>query len=68
MYGERFDALRFWAIALAGLVAAPLIGLGMRALLVSAMIAEAGDRAARRFLDFFAASVWWRRATTSLWW
>jgi hypothetical protein len=29
--GTRDDALRFWAIALAGLVAAPLIGLGMRA-------------------------------------
>ena len=27
--GTRDDALRFWAIALAGLVAAPLIGLGM---------------------------------------
>ena len=31
--GTRGAALRFWAIALAGLVAAPLIGLGMRALL-----------------------------------
>jgi len=31
--GTRNDALRFWAIALTGLVAAPLIGLGMRALL-----------------------------------
>ena len=30
--GTRDAALRFWAIALAGLVAAPLIGLGMRAL------------------------------------
>src|SRR6516162_6223340 len=29
--GTREAALRFWAIALAGLVAAPLIGLGMRA-------------------------------------
>ena len=29
--GTRDDALRFWAIALSGLVAAPLIGLGMRA-------------------------------------
>ena len=29
--GTRDDALRFWAIALAGLVAAPLIGIGMRA-------------------------------------
>jgi hypothetical protein len=27
--GTRDEALRFWAIALAGLVAAPLIGLGM---------------------------------------
>ena len=26
-------------------------------LIVPAMIAEAGDRAARRFLDFFAASI-----------
>jgi small-conductance mechanosensitive channel len=30
--GTRDAALRFWVIALAGLVAAPLIGLGMRAL------------------------------------
>jgi small-conductance mechanosensitive channel len=30
--GTRDDALRFWAIAFAGLVAAPLIGRGMRAL------------------------------------
>jgi hypothetical protein len=30
--GTRDAAFRFWAIALAGLVAAPLIGLGMRAL------------------------------------
>jgi small-conductance mechanosensitive channel len=30
--GTRDGALRFWAIALAGLVAAPLIGLGMKAL------------------------------------
>ena len=29
--GTRDDALRFWVIALAGLVTAPLIGLGMRA-------------------------------------
>ena len=28
--GSRDDALRLWAIALAGLVAAPLIGMGMR--------------------------------------
>src|SRR6516165_9082873 len=30
--GTRDAALRFWAIALAGLIAAPLIGLGMKAL------------------------------------
>jgi hypothetical protein len=29
--GTRSDALRFWTIALVGLVAAPLIGMGMRA-------------------------------------
>src|SRR5580700_12313301 len=40
--GTRDDALRFWAIALAGLVAAPLIGLGMRALLDRRQVVEPG--------------------------
>ena len=40
--GTRDDALRFWAIALAGLVAAPLIGRGMRALLDRRQIVEPG--------------------------
>ena len=40
--GTRNDALRFWAIALTGLVAAPLIGLGMRALLDRRQIVEPG--------------------------
>jgi hypothetical protein len=33
--GTRDDVLRFWAIALAALVAAPVIGLGMRAALAT---------------------------------
>jgi small-conductance mechanosensitive channel len=40
--GTRDAALRFWAIALAGLVAAPLIGLGMRALLDRRQVVEPG--------------------------
>jgi moderate conductance mechanosensitive channel len=40
--GTRDAALRFWAIALAGLIAAPLIGLGMRALLDRRQVVEPG--------------------------
>src|SRR5216683_6504677 len=40
--GTREAALLFWAIALAGLVAAPLIGVGVRALLDRRQVAEPG--------------------------
>ncbi|HEY1879992.1 MAG TPA: hypothetical protein VGG68_08675, partial [Caulobacteraceae bacterium] len=40
--GTQDAALRFWAIALAGFVAAPLIGLGMRALLDHRQVVEPG--------------------------
>ena len=40
--GTRSAALIFWAIALAGLVAAPLIGTGMRALLERRQVVQPG--------------------------
>src|SRR5437667_6401884 len=40
--GTSRAALRFWAIALAGLIAAPLIGLGVRALLDRGPVVEPG--------------------------
>jgi moderate conductance mechanosensitive channel len=40
--GTRDAALRFWAIALTGLMAAPLIGLGMRAAFDRRLVVEPG--------------------------
>jgi moderate conductance mechanosensitive channel len=40
--GTRDDALRFWAIALAGLLAAPLIGMGMRTAFDRRAVVEPG--------------------------
>lgn len=40
--GTRYAALLFWAVALTGLMAAPAIGLGVRALLDRRQIAESG--------------------------
>jgi hypothetical protein len=40
--GTRHGALRFWAIALAGLVAAPLIGSAARVLFDRRRVAEPG--------------------------
>ena len=56
--GTRDDALRFWAIALAGLVTAPLIGLGMRALLDRRQIVEPelGPRLRAAFIKFLVAA------------
>ena len=56
--GTRDDALRFWAIALAGLVAAPLIGLGMRtAFDHRAVIAPGlGSRLRAAFIKFLVAA------------
>jgi len=56
--GTRDDALRFWAIALAGLVAAPLVGRGMRALFDRRQIVEPGLRSRLRaaFIKFLVAA------------
>jgi hypothetical protein len=55
---SRLDALRFWAIALAGLVAAPLIGLGMRALLDRRQIVEASIASSKLIQSSPAHSSW----------
>ena len=56
--GTRDDALRFWAIALAGLVAAPVIGLGMRAAFDRrAVVAPGlGSRLRAAFIKFLVAA------------
>jgi small-conductance mechanosensitive channel len=56
--GTRDDALRFWAIALAGLVAAPLVGRGMRALFDRRQIVEPGlgSRLRAAFIKFLVAA------------
>src|SRR6516165_11161973 len=56
--GTRDGALRFWAIALAGLVAAPLIGLGMRAAFDRrAVVAPGlGSRLRAAFIKFLVAA------------
>jgi len=56
--GTRNAALRFWAIALAGLVAAPLIGLGMRAAFDRRLVVEPGlaPRLRAAFLKFLVAA------------
>src|SRR5215472_14092148 len=56
--GSRDDALRFWAIALAGLVAAPLVGRGMRALFDRRQIVEPalGSRLRAAFIKFLVAA------------
>jgi hypothetical protein len=55
--GTRRAALRFWAIALAGLIAAPLIGMGVRALLDRRPVVEAGlaPRLRAAFIRFLVA-------------
>jgi moderate conductance mechanosensitive channel len=56
--GARNAALRFWAIALAGLVAAPLIGLGMRAAFDRRLVVEPGlaPRLRAAFIKFLVAA------------
>jgi small-conductance mechanosensitive channel len=56
--GTRDAALRFWAIALAGLVAAPLIGLGMRAAFDRRLVVEPGlaPRLRAAFIKFLVAA------------
>jgi len=56
--GTRRAALRFWVIALAGFVAAPLIGLGVRALLDHGPVVEAGlaPRLRAAFIRFLVAA------------
>ena len=56
--GTRDAALRFWAIALAGLVAAPLIGLGMRAAFDRRLVVEPGlaRRLRAAFVNFLVAA------------
>jgi small-conductance mechanosensitive channel len=56
--GTRNAALRFWAIALAGLVAAPLIGLGMRAAFDRRLVVEPGlaPRLRAAFIKFLVAA------------
>src|SRR6516225_2772464 len=56
--GTREAALRFWAIALAGLVAAPLIGLGMRAAFDRRLVVEPGwaPRLRAAFIKFLVAA------------
>jgi moderate conductance mechanosensitive channel len=56
--GTRDAALRFWAIALAGLVAAPLIGLGMRAAFDRRLVVEPGlaPRLRAAFVKFLVAA------------
>jgi moderate conductance mechanosensitive channel len=55
--GTRRAALRFWAIALAGLIAAPLIGMGVRALLDRRQVVEPGlaPRLRAAFVRFLVA-------------
>jgi hypothetical protein len=55
--GTRDAALRFWAIALAGFVAAPLIGMGVRALLDRRPVVEPGlaPRLRAAFIRFLVA-------------
>ena len=55
--GTRRAALRFWVIALAGFVAAPLIGLAVRALLDRGPVVEAGlaPRLRAAFIRFLVA-------------
>jgi small-conductance mechanosensitive channel len=56
--GTRDAALRFWAIALAGFVAAPLIGLGMRAAFDRRLVVEPGlaPRLRAAFMKFLVAA------------
>jgi len=56
--GTRDDALRFWAIALAGLVAAPLIGMGMRAAFDRQAVVAPGlaPRLRAAFIKFLVAA------------
>jgi small-conductance mechanosensitive channel len=56
--GTGDDALRFWAIALAGLVAAPLIGLGMRAAFDHRVVVAPGlaPRLRAAFIRFLVAA------------
>jgi moderate conductance mechanosensitive channel len=56
--GTRDAALRFWAIALAGLVAAPLIGLGMRAAFDRRVVVEPAlaFRLRAALIKFFVAA------------
>jgi small-conductance mechanosensitive channel len=55
--GTREAALRFWAIALAGFVAAPLIGLGMRAAFDHRVVVAPGlaTRLRAAFIKFLVA-------------
>src|SRR5262249_31656106 len=56
--GTRDVALRFWAIALAGLVVAPLIGMGMRAAFDRRIIVAPGlgSRLRAAFIKFLVAA------------
>ena len=56
--GSRDDALRFWAIALAGLVAAPLIGVGARILFDQRIAVASGftPRLHAAFIKFLVAA------------
>jgi len=56
--GTRDVALRFWAIALAGLVAAPLIGMGMRAAFDRRIVVAPGlgSRLRAAFIKFLVAA------------
>ena len=56
--GTRDAALRFWVIALAGLAAAPLIGLGMRAAFDRRLVVEPGlaPRLRAAFVKFLVAA------------
>src|SRR5215469_1332122 len=55
--GTRDHALRFWAIALAGLVAAPLIGMGMRTAFDRRIVVALGlgSRLRAAFIKFLVA-------------
>jgi small-conductance mechanosensitive channel len=56
--GTRDDALRFWAIALAAFVAAPLIGMGVRALFDRRPVVAPGlaPRLRAAFIQFLVAA------------
>jgi small-conductance mechanosensitive channel len=56
--GTRSDAFRFWTIALVGLVAAPLIGMGMRGAFDRRMVVAPGlgSRLHAAFLKFLVAA------------